>query len=179
MSKLVHVIPIVFNGKDIGHIAVCYNKPTIYNVHLKNFARYLAKGLEVIGTKNNSASAPTTVTERAEHIRRNRMLLAYNGETMNRISIDSVLYFETDGRKIVAVLHSGRYVVRSTLTQLEEQYQDVGFIRVSKSMILNFAKEENYTTSNDRTMLVTLVGNVKIRVSRKCDPKFKANISGN
>lgn len=118
------------------------------------------------------------MTEITENVRRNKTLLAYNGETMNRINIDSVLYFESEGRKTVAVLSSGRFVVRSSLAQLEEQYQDVGFMRVSKSTILNLAKMKMYAPDNDRTMLATLVGDIKIRVSRKCAPEFKSRMSG-
>ncbi len=176
---IVHVLPIVFGSKDIGHIAVGYNKPTVYNAHLKNYAKHLAMGMEVIGIRNNAASSFAADANRTESTKRSKTLFAYNGETMNRISIDSVLYFETEGRKTVAVLSSGRFVVRSSLTQLEEQYQDVGFMRVSKSTILNLAKVKNYTPANDRTMLATLVGNVKIRVSRKCAPEFRDRMTGN
>ena len=176
---IVHVLPIVFDGKDIGHIAVGYNKPTVYNLHLKNYAKHLAMGMEVIRIRTAAVPTPTAVTERTENVRRNKTLLAYNGETMNRINIDSVLYFESEGRKTVAVLSSGRFVVRSSLAQLEEQYQDVGFMRVSKSTILNLAKVKKYAPDNDRTMLATLVGDIKIRVSRKCAPEFKSRMSGN
>ncbi len=175
---IVHVLPIVFDGKDIGHIAVGYNKPTVYNLHLKNYAKHLAMGMEVIGIRTAAVPTPTAVTEITENVRRNKTLLAYNGETMNRINIDSVLYFETEGRKTVAVLHSGRYVVRSPLAHIEEQYQDIGFLRVSKSTILNLAKVKKYAPDNDRTMLATLVGDIKIRVSRKCAPEFKSRMSG-
>ena len=175
---IVHVLPIVFDGKDIGHIAVGYNKPTVYNLHLKNYAKHLAMGMEVIGIRTATVPTPTAVTDSTKNVRRNKTLLAYNGDAMNRINVDSVLYFETEGRKTVAVLHSGRYVVRSPLAHIEEQYQDIGFLRVSKSTILNLAKVKKYAPDNDRTMLATLVGDIKIRVSRKCAPEFKSRMSG-
>ena len=175
---IVHVLPIVFGGKDIGHIAVGYSKPMVYTAHLKHYAKQLAIGIEVIGIQNSAVPVPVAEKSTADSTKRSKTLFAYNGETMNRISIDSVLYFETEGRKTVAVLSSGRYVVRSPLTQLEEQYKDVGFMRVSKSTILNLAKVKMYAPDIDRTMLATLVGNTKIRVSRKCAPEFKARMNG-
>jgi len=175
---IVHVLPIVFGGKDIGHIAVGYSKPMVYTAHLKHYAKQLAIGIEVIGIQNSAVPVPVAEKSTADSTKRSKTLFAYNGETMNRISIDSVLYFETEGRKTVAVLNSGRYVVRSPLTQLEEQYKDVGFMRVSKSTILNLAKVKMYAPDIDRTLLATLVGNTKIRVSRKCAPEFKARMNG-
>ena len=117
------------------------------------------------------ASVPT------ESDKKSKILFAYNGETLHRISIDNVLYFETDGRKTVAVLRSARLVVRSSLSQLEEQYTDAGFLRVSKSTLLNITKVTGYTPDSDRTMLATLAGNVKIRISRKFASEFKTRMA--
>ena len=41
------------------------------------------------------------------------------------------------------------------------------------------AKVKKYVPDNDRTLLATLVGDTKIRVSRKCAPEFKTRMSGN
>lgn len=176
-STIIYVLPIVFNDKNLGHIAVCYNKPTIYNAHFKNYTRHLAIGLEVLGIRNNAALSLTEASVPTESDRKSKTLFAYSGETLHRISIDNVLYFETDGRKTVAVLRSARLVVRSSLSQLEEQYMDAGFLRVSKSTLLNITKVTGYTPDSDRTMLATLVGNVKIRISRKFASEFKTRMA--
>ena len=176
-STIIYVLPIVFNDKNLGHIAVCYNKPTIYNAHFKNYTRHLAIGLEVLGIRNHAALSLTEATNHTESDKKSKILFAYNGETLHRISIDNVLYFETDGRKTVAVLRSGRLVVRSSLSQLEEQYTDAGFLRVSKSTLLNITKVTGYTPDSDRTMLATLAGNVKIRISRKFASEFKKRMA--
>lgn len=176
-STIIYVLPIVFNDKNLGHIAVCYNKPTIYNAHFKNYTRHLAIGLEVLGIRNNAALSLTEPSVPTESDRKSKTLFAYNGETLHRLSIDNVLYFETDGRKTVAVLRSARLVVRNSLSQLEEQYMDAGFLRVSKSTLLNITKVTGYTPDSDRTMLATLAGNVKIRISRKFASEFKARMA--
>ena len=176
-STIIYVLPIVFNDKNLGHIAVCYNKPTIYNAHFKNYTRHLAIGLEVLRIRNNAALTLTEASVPTESDKKSKILFAYNGETLHRISIDNVLYFETDGRKTVAVLRSARLVVRSSLSQLEEQYTDAGFLRVSKSTLLNITKVTGYTPDSDRTMLATLAGNVKIRISRKFASEFKARMA--
>jgi hypothetical protein len=176
-STIIYVLPIVFNDKNLGHIAVCYNKPTIYNAHFKNYTRHLAIGLEVLGIRNHAALTLTEPSDHTEVDRKSKTLFAYSGEALHRISIDNVLYFETDGRKTVAVLRSARLVVRSSLSQLEEQYTDAGFLRVSKSTLLNITKVTGYTPDSDRTMLATLAGNVKIRISRKFASEFKARMA--
>ena len=174
---IVYVLPIVFNDKNLGHIAVCYNKPTVYNVHLKNYTRHLAIGLEVLEIRNIAALSLEEAQGHMESNTKSKTVYAYNGGTLHRISIDNVLYFETDGRKTVAVLRSGRLVVRNSLSQLEEQYKDDDFLRVSKSTLLNITKVTEYSPDSDRTLLVTLVGNVKIRVSRKFASEFKTRMA--
>lgn len=176
-STIIYVLPIVFNDKNLGHIAVCYNKPTIYNAHFKNYTRHLAIGLEVLGIRTNAALHSAETSVHTETDKKNKTLFAYNGETLQRINIDNILYFETDGRKTVAVLRTGRLVVRSSLSQLEDQYTDDGFLRVSKSTLLNITKVTGYTPDSDRTMLATLVGNVKIRISRKFASEFKTRMA--
>ena len=69
-------------------------------------------------------------------------------------------------------------MVRNSLSQLEEQYKDDDFLRVSKSTLLNITKVTEYSPDSDRTLLVTLVGNVKIRVSRKFASEFKISTTG-
>ena len=174
---IIYVLPIVFNDKNLGHIAVCYNKPTVYNVHLKNYTRHLAIGLEVLEIRNIAALSLEEAQINIESNKKNKTVYAYNGGILHRISIDNVLYFETDGRKTVAVLRSGRLVVRNSLSQLEEQYKDDDFLRVSKSTLLNITKVTEYSPDSDRTLLVTLVGNVKIRVSRKFASEFKTRMA--
>ena len=174
---IIYVLPIVFNDKNLGHIAVCYNKPTVYNVHLKNYTRHLAIALEVLEIRNITALSLEEAQGHMESNTKSKTVYAYNGGTLHRISIDNVLYFETDGRKTVAVLRSGRLVVRNSLSQLEEQYKDDDFLRVSKSTLLNITKVTEYSPDSDRTMLVTLVGNVKIRVSRKFASEFKTKMA--
>ena len=176
-STIVYVLPIVFNDKNLGHIAVCYNKPTVYNVHLKNYTRHLAIGLEVLEIRNIAALSLEEAQVNIESNTKSKTIYAYNGVALHRISIDNVLYFETDGRKTVAVLRSGRLVVRNSLSQLEEQYKDDDFLRVSKSTLLNITKVTEYSPDSDRTLLVTLVGNVKIRVSRKFASEFKRKMA--
>ncbi len=174
---IVYVLPIVFNDKNLGHIAVCYNKPTVYNVHLKNYTRHLAIALEVLEIRNITALSLEEAQINIESNTKSKTVYAYNGGTLHRISIDNVLYFEIDGRKTVAVLRSGRLVVRNSLSQLEEQYKDDDFLRVSKSTLLNITKVTEYTSDSDRTLLVTLAGNVKIRVSRKFASEFKEKMA--
>lgn len=174
---IVYVLPIVFNDKNLGHIAVCYNKPTVYNVHFKNYTRHLAIALEVLEIRNITALSLEEAQGHMESNTKSKTVYAYNGGILHRISIDNVLYFETDGRKTVAVLRSGRLVVRNSLSQLEEQYKDDSFLRVSKSTLLNITKVTEYSPDSDRTLLVTLVGNVKIRVSRMFASEFKTRMA--
>lgn len=179
LANNLHVLPIVFRGRCYGHIAVGYNEPVAYNLILKEYIKRLAISLEVMELRDISAMAtqPDSEHSAAEDKRNLNTLFVYKEDALHKIAVDNVLYFETDGRKAMAVMKSGRYEVRGSLTQLEEMLDKDVFMRVSKSALLNLTKVTGYSSGNDRTLLATLVGNATVRVSRKCAPEFKIRVA--
>ena len=95
---------------------------------------------------------------------------------MHKIAIDTILFFETENRKTMAVLKNGRYEVKKNLSQLEELLVNKNFMRISKSTLLNLSKVTSVAPDADRTLSATLVGKITVRISRKNANEFKERI---
>ena len=105
----------------------------------------------------------------------NFVFVVKNG-TMHRVPVGNVLAFESEGRKTVAVLKSGRYEIRKTLIVLEEMLYSCGFMRVSKSALINLSKVTSVAPGPDRTLEVILGSKAAVKVSRKFVVDFKERI---
>ncbi len=57
-----------------------------------------------------------------------------------QLRIDAILYFEAVGEKVFAYTKSNVYEIKHRLYQVEEKLKAYGFIRISKSMLINASK---------------------------------------
>ena len=105
------------------------------------------------------------------------MIFIKKENSLHKIPLDNILFFESEGRKTVAVMKSGRYEIKKTLSELEDLYSDSNFFRVSKSALVNLAKVVSVTSDVDRTLLATLTGKQIVRVSRKNANEFKERVN--
>lgn len=195
-AKNIHVLPLCFMGKMIGHAAVGYKEPLVYNRFLKQYLSRISVFLEVMKLRNSMKTEPVKmVTEQPENgaesseLQELPVVVADGGKAgansvlvlkdgaLHRVPADNVLYFESEGRKTVAVLKSGRYEIKQTLTQLEESLAEKNFLRGSKSVLVNLSKVISIAPDSDRTLIATLSGKVTVRISRKHAAIFKEKIS--
>ena len=65
------------------------------------------------------------------------ILLGRNGECFELIKIPEICYFRADGDYVYCVSEHGEFEVKKRLYQLEKMYRERGFIRISKSLIVN------------------------------------------
>lgn len=195
--KNLHVVPINFNGRMYGHAAVGYNEPIVYNFLFKRYVSRLAVAFEVLSIKNSCkaqnvqpAAVQPAVTEApseppemtpaeagspVKHT--SSAVFVLKDGSLNKVQIENVLCFEAEGRKTVAVLKSGRFEIKKTLSELEELLISRKFMRVSKSALVNLERVVRYVQDSDRTIIATLSGQVDIRVSRSKTHEFKDAIT--
>ena len=57
-----------------------------------------------------------------------------------RLLLQEIYYFEAVEKKCFAYLEKQVYQVEGNLQTLEEQYGNLGFVRINKSMVLNILK---------------------------------------
>lgn len=183
-----HILPITFGEHFLGHIVVGYKEPIIYNNILKRYISRLAITLNRLQyshpQKQDTASLSEETARQAtdasptirDTLQKDSVFVQKDG-SLHKVSLENVLMFESEERKTMAVLRNGRYEVKKTLGQLEELFSQKGFMRVSKSTLVNLAKVVSVTPDVDRTLIATLTGKITVRVSRKNANEFKEKIN--
>lgn len=194
--KNIHIVPIDFNGKMFGHAALGYNEPMVYNFLFKRYISRIAVAFEVLSIKNannvQDIAEPVVQTQTAEQSAESpEMTPAESGVpvkytssavfvlkdgSLHKVPIENILCFEAEGRKTVAVLKSGRFEIKKTLSELEELLTSRRFMRISKSALVNIERVVKYVQDSDRTIIATLSGQVDVRVSRSKTHEFKKAI---
>ena len=181
-----HILPMTFQSRFIGHVAVGYDEACVYNTILKQYISRLAIAVSLI---QNRLSIETTMQQQIDLQSRidslnnknvqqnNDIIFAEKEHSLHKVPLENVLLFESEGRKTMVVLKNGRFEVKKTLNQLEELYSHKNFMRVSKSALVNLLKVTSITPDTDRTLLATLTGKVTVRVSRKNTTEFKERIN--
>lgn len=189
--KNVHVLPIMFNGKVYGHVAVGYNEPFVYNFLLKRYVSRLAVAFEVLSIRSSATEqneqiteptvtkvqtdtpemTPTAAGASVKHTA--SAVFVLKDGSLNRVPVENIQCFESEGRKTFAVLKSGRYEIKKTLTELEGLLIAKKFMRISKSVLVNMEKVVKYVADSDRTLIVTLTGQIEVKVSRGKVSEFK------
>lgn len=173
-----HVLPMTFGGEFIGHVVVGYDSPEVYDTILKRYISRLAVSIYLLKYRQYAevaseehpafdakAATGASATSDTIFIKKENSLL--------KIPLDNIFYFESEGRKTIAVLKSGRFETKKTLSELEESLQSKEFFRVSKSALVNLTKVISVTPDSDRTLIASFPGKSNVRVSRMNANEFK------
>ncbi len=183
LSRHLHIVPMTFDNEFIGHAIIGYETPLVYNNIFKLYISRIAIALHFIRQRNLGSESPT---ERAVPVkqkespspaRTQEIIFVKKENSLHKVPLDNILFFESEGRKTVAVMKNGRFEIKKTLSELEDLYKDYNFFRVSKSALVNLAKVTSVASDVDRTLLATLTGKLTIRVSRKNANEFKERVN--
>ena len=155
-------------------------------VDVNIFKLYISRIAIALSFIKNRLEAAETVSEpatmekseaSAPPVRTHEVLSIKKENSLHKVPLDNILFFESEGRKTMAVMKSGRYEIKKTLSELEELYVDHNFFRASKSALINLSKVVSVTSDVDRTLLATLTGKLTVRVSRKNANEFKEKVN--
>lgn len=83
-----------------------------------------------------------------------------------RIFLDDILYFEAVGELVFAYTTEEVYEIKKRLYQIEAEVSNEGFIRVSKSVIINLDKVKSLHPGINRCIYAYLTNDEQILVSR-------------
>ena len=67
-------------------------------------------------------------------------LTGYMDDKIVKLAPKDVFYFEAVDNKVFAYMDGGVYEVRKKLYEIEKEYADTDFLRISKSAVVNVAK---------------------------------------
>ena len=174
-----HILPITYKEEFLGHFIIGYKEALVYNEITKKYVNKLALALwqikhraaDAIFALQQTENTPTETEPSAMD-----SIFVQKENALHKVAIENILFFETEGRKTMAVLKNGRYEIKKTLGQLENLLEGQNFMRVSKSTLLNLSKVTSVAPDADRTLSATLTGKVTVRISRKNANKFKERI---
>ncbi len=183
LSRHLHVLPLTFNNTFVGHVIIGYETPIVYNAIFKTYISRLAIAISLIKAKV-ALQVSMNTTEYADNAnipsansRSQEMIFVKKGNSMHKLPLDNILFFESETRKTMAITKNGRYEIKKSLTELETLYSSKNFFRVSKSALVNMTKVISITPDVDRTLIATLTGKLTVRVSRKNANEFKAKLN--
>lgn len=178
LPDYLHILPMTFAGQFIGHAVIGYDNPEIYDILLKRYISRLAIAIYLIKFRSSSAESdlsdflddlkPTSSASSADDT-----IFIKKENSLIKIPLDNIFYFESEGRKTMAVMKSGRFETKKTLSELESMLSGQNFFRVSKSALVNLRKVSSITPDADRTLIASFPGRSTVRVSRINSNEFK------
>lgn len=108
----------------------------------------------------------------------NRELTGYADGEASVLRQSEIVRIYAERQKIIAETANGRYALRTTLHELEEQLEKGLFVRISKSEIVNIKKIKKLDTSIAGTVRIFLQGGMETYVSRRNIPMIRKMLLG-
>ena len=87
--------------------------------------------------------------------------------TTRLIPRSSILYVQSHGDFVRVIAEDGRYLLRSTLTDLEHRWQPHGFVRVHRQYVANLNKAVEFRPQFGATAELVFAGGQRIPVARR------------
>ena len=170
-----HVLPIVYAGVNYGCLIAGYEEALVHNKYLKRFCRSLALGCRVLFGPERQVTVRKLPGGAAEEpaVKSADTVFGKKNNVMHRLSIEQILYFEAQEKRVYAVTKNGQYEVNQRLFEIEEVFADRGFLRVSKSVVLHTDKVAGVKTEEDRSCLAYFSSQMFARVSRSYVKEFR------
>lgn len=91
-----------------------------------------------------------------------------------RVSLNDIYSIESFGNEITANLNKKKLQVSSKLYKIEDELFEYGFVRISKSMIVNIGKVEAVQNGFNGKLNITLDNRIVLEVNRSFVKEFKA-----
>lgn len=90
-----------------------------------------------------------------------------DGQQKERIALEDVCYFEAVDEKVFACTADKVYEISGRLYEVEQAYEECGFVRCSKSVVLNLMKLNSISPALNGRFLVHMKNGEKLMISRK------------
>lgn len=101
-------------------------------------------------------------------------LIGRNARGESMLALAEVIYIESFGNDVIATLAKGEYYLQLKLYQLEEELASEGFLRISKSMIINVAHVESIYSGFNGKIVLNMTLKKTVEVNRSYTKAFKA-----
>lgn len=87
-----------------------------------------------------------------------------------------IIRVHTEGRKVIVGTDKGKYVVKDSISSMEEKLDDERFIRISQSEIINLYRVKHFDVSIAGTVLVEFENGETTYVARRFVKQLKSRL---
>ncbi|WP_167958020.1 LytTR family DNA-binding domain-containing protein [Anaerosporobacter faecicola] len=98
--------------------------------------------------------------------------------TYTQLLLSDIFYFEALDEHVFAYTKDQVYEIRSRLYEVEERYQDIYFLRISKSIVVNLRKIQTITPALNARFTAHLKNGEQLIVSRQYVKQLKKTLLG-
>lgn len=103
-------------------------------------------------------------------------VFANAGNSLYQVNLHDILYMESVDRRTFGYTADKTYELNCKLYEIEELYRSLGFIRISKSCIVNLHKIHALKPDYGGKILVTMENREKLYISRQYAPVIKEKL---
>lgn len=100
-------------------------------------------------------------------------IIGKKGDKYEIISYEKIFYFEANGNDVYCYTHNDKFSVKNKLYELEDNLYEKGFIRISKSIIINILCLGEIIPWFDSRFILNLQNKTQLEVSKKYSKQFK------
>lgn len=120
-----------------------------------------------------------TVKQIKEHVESmDSFIIGLEDQKSVRIPLHDIYYVESVDNKTFAYLNKRVITLETKLYQFEEMAQEKGFIRISKSIVLNLHTVENAKSALNGRIILELDNAEKVMVTRHYVPELRKRLRG-
>lgn len=107
---------------------------------------------------------------------KNEILIGQCDGAHHKVKLNDIYYIEGIDKKTFVYTENQVYEINERLYQLMEKYEEYGFLRISKSVILNIDKVESVKAGLNARFEVKLSNGEKVIVSRSYVKELKRRL---
>lgn len=104
---------------------------------------------------------------------KNKYILGKSDKKVYILDIKDIYFFYSENQKVFVETEDFRYEVDERLYEIEENFKNTSFIRVSKFSIVNLKKVKNIDMSFSGNLTINFINGKKESISRRYISKIK------
>lgn len=104
---------------------------------------------------------------------KNKYILGKSDKKIYIVDVKDIYFFYSENQKVFVETEDFRYEVDERLYEIEENFKNTSFIRVSKFSIVNLKKVKNIDMSFSGNLTINFINGKKESISRRYISKIK------
>jgi hypothetical protein len=164
---------------NINFIPIESEEEVSFHIHQMNAS--INKAMEILSDQAanqlvETPSAISTAETYTDKTKRPPYLLGKVDDTFYKVHLKDIFYLESVDRKIYIYTEKKNYELNEKLYVLEETLAESGFVRISKSMLLNMNKIYSFVPTFSGNLEALLLNNEKVVISRRYVANLKKQL---